>query len=160
MRLTASLALFAALFMPQVAEASCSCRGRQPLDALNAAKFAVLARVVATRTVDSFTDTVPVPLPPSRVREVYTLRIFEVTLVVEARFKGAPADTLRVITEYDSCTYFGPNSPPKLGERHLLFFYQPPAAEPLGAWDCGGSMAWAQLKPEMQAELYRRRRSA
>ena len=154
MRLTAALAMVGVLLTPQLANAACSCKERQPHDALQASKFAVLARVAAVRTIDSFVDSTSSPLPPrSTERELFRFYLYEVTLVVDKRFKGASPDTLRVVTEYDSCSYFGPFRAPDPGERHLLFFYQAVTAVPLRLWNCGGSSTWERVEPSVRGEL-------
>ena len=84
---------------------------------------------------------------------MYRFHIYEITLVVEERFKGTSPDTVRVVTEYDSCSYFGPFTPPDLGERHLLFFYQAATALPLRARDCTGSRSWARVPLAVREEL-------
>lgn len=155
-RIAAGLASIGLILMPMPASAACSCakpRPRPP-DAVSAATFAVLARVNAVRTIDSFVDSTTSPRNPRTLqRELLRFHRYEIELVVERRFKGTPDDTIRVVTEFDSCTYFGPYEPPHLGEQHFLVFYQDPASAPLQASDCGGSTPWELVDPTEREAL-------
>ena len=160
MRLAALVAVVAIALTPRLAHGMCSCRELSQLEAFDRATFVVLARVQWVRTLELSIDSVPASLRhlmPGRLLD--TLAIYEVTLVTGERLKGAPPDTLRVTTEYHSCSYFGPVSAPKVGERHLLFFYQSPAAVPLRQLDCAGSRPMEMIEPSI-LEALRDRRAA
>ena len=154
--MAAILALFGLMLTPQEATAACSCAEPQlrPREALSRSIFAVLARVTAVRAIDSFVDsTTSSPNPSTLEREIFRFYRYEMTLVVERRFKGTPGDTIHVVTEFDSCTYFGPYEPPDLGKQHFLVFYQDREAIPLRVRDCGGSAPWEVVEPSEREAL-------
>ena len=158
MRLAGLVASVAISLTPNLAHGLCSCREPAPLDAYRRAPFVVVARVQSVRTLELAIDSVPRALRhlmPGRLLD--TLAIYEVTLVTGERLKGVPPDTLRVETEYHSCSYFGPIAAPEVGERHLLFFYQPPTTVPLRLLDCAGSHPMEMVEPSLLQALRDRR---
>ena len=158
MRLAGMVASVAISLTPNLAHALCSCRESAPLDFYEGATFVVVARVQSVRTLELAIDSVPRALRhlmPGRLLD--TLTLYEVTLVTGERLKGAAPDTLSVKTEYHSCSYFGPVSAPAVGEPHLLYFYQPPTAEPLRLLDCAGSHPIEMVEPSLLQALRDRR---
>ena len=154
--MAAILALLGLMLTPQESTAACSCAEPQlrPREALSRSIFAVLARVAAVRAIDSFVDsTTSSPNPRTMEREIFRFYRYEVTLVVERRLKGTPGGTIHVVTEFDSCTYFGPYEPPDLGKQHFLVFYQDREAVPLRVRDCGGSAPWEVVEPSEREAL-------